>query len=171
MSGEMEAAKLETAAKQYEAYVRYAEALVDRRAEVNRFYLSLNTAIVGALGFLLKDGGGVGVFAAFLPAIPFVGAFICLIWRSILVSQRKVMKTKFDVIHELEKTLPARPYALEWEIFNQNKKGKPSFAKFELRLPIIFFLVYGAGFVFFSWPLGSRILDEGLEIVRSLAPA
>lgn len=37
----------EAAGLQYAAFVHYAEALIERRAEANRFFLAANTAIVG----------------------------------------------------------------------------------------------------------------------------
>lgn len=131
------------AARQYQMYVEMAEALVDRRADANKFYLSLNTALVGAAGVAATQPLGLDLQWVTI-SLSLAGILLCVIWRAILVSQRQIMGLKFEVIHEMEAQLPFQPYAREWAISQTDKRGKPSFARFELRTPLVFMALYVA---------------------------
>lgn len=156
------------AQEQYGIYVEMAEKLVDRRAEVNRLYLTLNTAIVGAIGFLLKPVDSAvsaeGSFSTFLLGLGGTGFLVCFVWRSILKSQRRLIGFKFHVIHQMEDRLPFSPYRDEWRAMtapltkdseNGKSNRKISFARFELYLPLVFVALYALFVGFLAWQMAT----------------
>lgn len=138
---ELKAAELKARERQYGAYVDHTERLVDRRAEANRFYVALDLAIVGAIGVLFSDRLNVEVGLVPVEWIVAIFAFAGLVvsynWRCVIASQRKLLRAKFEVIHELEKALPTKPYADEWAR-SAPGRAKVSIARFEGRLPWLF---------------------------------
>ncbi len=142
--GEIAAATIHAREKQYAVYVEWAERLIERRAEANRFYVALNLAIVGAIGFLFSDhfGGATASLAPWIAmALAFAGIIVSHNWRSVIRSQRRIMAWKFDIIHKLEETLPLQPYKDEWELSGEDRRRSPA-GRFELRLPMMFMLFF-----------------------------
>jgi hypothetical protein len=143
---EVEAARIQARERQYATYVEWAERLIERRAEANRFYISLNLAIVGAMGFLLTNpGGGVPspVLAGWaMTAIAVAGIAVSMNWNTVITSQRRVATSKFIIIHELEKEMPATPYSDEWTKFAPHRGAKVSISAAERRLPLMFLVFY-----------------------------
>lgn len=143
--GEIEAATIHAREKQYSVYVEWAERLIERRAEANRFYVALDLAIVGAIGYLFSDhfgGGGAAPPAHWIAAaLAFAGIIVSHNWRSVIRSQRRIMAWKFDIIHKLEETLPLQPYKDEWEMSGADRRRSPA-GRFELRLPAMFMLFF-----------------------------
>lgn len=149
--GRIEAAEIGAQAAQYSTYVDATERLVDRRAEVNRFYIALDLAIVGAIGLLFSDEfNGVARLVSplvIVAALAFAGLIVTNNWRGIIASQRKILASKFEVIHALESELPSRPYADEWEHVSPGR-SKISIARFEARLPWLFIVFFAIVLVF-----------------------
>jgi hypothetical protein len=163
--------ELEVVQRQYDTYVLMAEKLVDRRAEANRFYLTLHSGLIIAIGFLLREvtaGEAGGQYAIFFYALPIGGIFLCFVWRGILQSQRKIMKSKFAIIHQLEATLPVQPYKDE-DAYTAPKGGARrgvSFGRQELRTPWAFAALYLVFLGNLTWTsfgglphLATRVLD------------
>lgn len=104
----------DAAVTQYTAFVHWTERLIDRRAEANRFYSGINTAVLVGVGYLLfgndfnSDGHEV-----LLLAFPLIGICLSVIWFCVLRSHRNILKCKFGAIHEMEVRLPLDPYRKE----------------------------------------------------------
>ena len=162
----IEAARIEARERQYEAYVQWAERLVDRRAEANKFYMTLNVAIVGAIGFLYSDRfNGAGPLAQVewvASAFAFAGLVISFTWRCIIASQRRLLGEKFEVIHRLEEALPFQPYTDEYADGNRKAGG----GRFELRLPSLFMVFYVVAITAFALQLAGLGLSELMELAR-----
>jgi hypothetical protein len=158
---ENEAARLEARWVQYKLFSDTAETLLARRAEANRFYLTLNLAVVGAMGFLFSDkflvnGSGSGAVFEMTPALMVVcsvfavaGLAISQNWWNVIRSHSDILALKFVVIHELEFTLPAQPFQREAAVWNNPPKYsdgsqmKPRrIGQFERRLPVLFSTFY-----------------------------
>ncbi|MES2023159.1 MAG: hypothetical protein V4439_00560 [Patescibacteria group bacterium] len=128
--------------EQYRVYLHIFNDTNDRRQKANEFFLGLNTAIMGVLGYLeAKEAPHNSIIFAL---VPFVGAGICSCWYSIIHSFKQLNRAKFKVIHMLESKLPAQPFAKEWEILGQEKNRKKyhPISKLEKHIPIIFTLLY-----------------------------
>lgn len=128
--------------EQYRIYLHIFNSTHDRLSKSNDFFLGLNTAIIAALGYLEAKGGSHNSII-FLFA-PFVGIAICYCWYEIIEAYKKINKTKFQVIHDVERKLPLSLFETEWELFGKGKdKNKYiSLSKVERKIPIIFILLY-----------------------------
>jgi len=126
----------------YRLMVETSESLVMRRQAVNTFFLSINSLILGALGFLVRDGLLNNTMKASVVLISMAGIILCAVWRRMIVSYGLLNAGKFDIINRMEKHLPAAMFAAEW-VALQNRKYK-SFTKTECAVPYLFMLVYGA---------------------------
>jgi hypothetical protein len=127
-----------------ELYLATAEKISDRRAQANSWMLSVNSAIVAFHGFVQADKA-VGTAASqsvWLWAMPVAGAIVCLSWAALLSSYRELNSAKFQVLLELEKSMPVMPFARERAIYHG--MHRTSFSTIERIIPLCFFLLYVA---------------------------
>jgi hypothetical protein len=96
----------------YKTYVDIADRVSARRETANSFFLTLNTGLLGVIGFLAQASGSLLEKTAIIP-VSLAGVVTALVWRRLLRSYREVNAAKFRVIHQLEASLPARPYNAE----------------------------------------------------------
>ncbi|MCH8842651.1 MAG: hypothetical protein IID61_06690 [SAR324 cluster bacterium] len=135
--------------EQYKIFVQTSEALVSRRQTVNAFFLSLNTLLLGVIGFLLKEGvsniyGGLGVIV-----MGVTGISMAILWRRLIRSYNQLNRGKFDVIHILEQHLPAMMFKAEWIVLGEGAdktRYLPS-TRTEMTIPWVFGSLYFAGSV------------------------
>ena len=132
---------------QYRIYMHVFNSPIDRRWRSNEFFLGINTAIMGILGYLEAKGAITKPMIFLL--VPFVGIAICYCWYRIISSYRKLSRAKFQVIHQIEKKLPISLFETEWQILGAGKdRSKYSpISLMERRLPIIFSILYIAIFI------------------------
>ena len=104
--------------EQYRIYLSIFNSTHDRSNKSNDFFLALNTAIIGALGYLETKNIPGNTSIIFLFA-PFVGIAICYCWYQIISSYRYINKAKFKVIHRMEKNLPVSLFETEWELLGK----------------------------------------------------
>ena len=109
---------------QYRLFVETSEALVLRRQSVNTFFLSVNSLVLAGAGLLLRDGDSSNVEAVVLIVLALGGASLCFIWRRSITSFQQLSRGKFDVIHELERKLPARMFAAEWGCSRSRRRSE-----------------------------------------------
>ena len=126
----------------YKIYVESAEFISSHRGSTNRFFLSINTALLVLLPLL---GSKLQVGQAdtkFFTGI--AGFFLCILWVCLLLSYKNLNKTKFSVIHEVEKKLPLSPYGTEYELLERgdNSDWYKPFTHIEKCVPIIFAGLY-----------------------------
>jgi len=129
--------------EQYRIYLHIMNSTHDRLAKSNDFFLGLNTAIIAALGFIETKGLTYHNSTVFMFA-PFVGMAICYCWYQIIISYRNMNRVKFNVIHGVEKGLPIALFETEWELLGKGKDKKKYYplSKTEMKIPIIFFILY-----------------------------
>ena len=128
---------------QYKIYIESAEKISDRRLETNKFFLTLNTAVIGLFGFIEAKNPGQITFVLTLGS--FVGVIISYYWFRIIESYKGLNTGKFKVVHMIEKRLPLSLYETEWEVLGQgkdNKKYRP-FTHIEVKIPILRSSVFG----------------------------
>lgn len=130
---------------QYSAYVAYMERAVDRRAELSRFHLTINTLLIGVIGFVferaLKAPDAIDNQSLLLAVLCLAGIGAAHVWRRLIISYRRMLRAKFEVIHELERALPSQPYLREYEVI-QNRHMRTAISSLELWIPVLFMLVY-----------------------------
>lgn len=129
--------------EQYRMYLHLFNSTSDRRNKSNEFFLAINTAIIGVLGFLESKSPTNNNSVIFLFA-PLVGIAICYCWYEIIISYKQLNKAKFKVIHSAEENLPLSLFKTEWELLGRgndyNKYKKLS--SIEKNIPIIFIVLY-----------------------------
>lgn len=136
----------DTLFKQYEMFVSTSENLVERRQKVSEFYITVNSAILGAFGLL--DAIKVSRLIFCLLGIVFliVGISLCNSWIRILKSYGVLNSSKMKIIGLIEQRLPASLYEAEWNAQCQKTKEANikyiSFTDSEIKIPKIFRLIY-----------------------------
>ncbi|MFA5240398.1 MAG: hypothetical protein WC476_11925 [Phycisphaerae bacterium] len=129
--------------EQYKLYLESVDKLSDRRQTANSFFLTLNTAICAALGFLFsKDSAN--EIRCFCFIIPIAGLLISYFWSRIVSSYRQLSAGKFEVVHLMEQYLPVAPYTAEWNTLGRGKnatKYKP-LTHIEVWIPRLFIIIY-----------------------------
>lgn len=124
----------------YKILIDMADKVSTRRQSANSFYLSINTAIIGAsayLSLLTPQWINIIVIAA-------TGILICLVWQRNIISYKELNSAKFKVIQEIEAHFIFAPFTSEWKYLDPNSDGtrfKP-FHKIEILVPYIFIGVH-----------------------------
>lgn len=130
--------------EQYKIYISAAEAISDRRQKANEFFLTLNTALVTLLGYMLtRTDESRSALLFVLGSV--AGVTICYLWYRIVLSYKGLNGGKYKVVHAIERRLPLALYDTEWEMLGrgENKKLYWPFTHIELMVPWIFILIYG----------------------------
>lgn len=139
--GPQKAADFDAVFKIYALLVEMADRVSQRRQAANAFYLSVNTALVGAAAFLGSPN---------TPKVSWVlgvaGMAICVLWIMNVVSYKTLNSAKFVVIQQLETKLPTRPYSDEWALLDPKGSGRRHrpFHKTEVLVPLVFMGVHAA---------------------------
>jgi hypothetical protein len=97
----------------YKLTVEMADRVSARRAGANAYFISVQGALVAAMGFLSSRTPPVQ--DRYLAAIAGVGIITALTWFLLLRSYRDLNRAKFAVINAIEAQLPIQPFADEWD--------------------------------------------------------
>ncbi len=118
----------------YKLYVTMADNISVRRQSANSFFLAVNTAIIGVVGYV---GGTSGQWNWI---VSLAGILLCYAWYRLVRSYKDINSGKFKVVHEIEKELPLAPYDAEWEAVGRGKDPKLylPFINIEMWIPKIF---------------------------------
>jgi hypothetical protein len=142
--------------EEYKLHIERAQKLSERRQATTQIYLTLNTAIFGALAFIVKDSGFSG-WPLVLVALPLfiVGIIACIIWLGITKKMEIFLDWQYDQLREMEKEIPGSSKILTAEnkkFYEPVKNGKKKFS-FSLqeawlpRLLIFLFVLYAAAMI------------------------
>lgn len=125
--------------EQYKLYVEMADRIANRRHTTNSFFLTINTALIGIVGFVhnasVNSGDG-----GFNWPITLAGIALNLLWFEIIKSYKNIAGIKWDLIAVIERRLSVRPYAAEWIAAGKgrNAKNYRPFTHIELWIPWLF---------------------------------
>ena len=125
--------------EQYKLIVGTSEALISRRQQVNTFFLSVNSLILAGIGLLVRENAPNNIIGPAFVILGTGGMILCFAWSRMIMSFRQLNRGKFDVIHALERRLPVRIFAAEWDALGRGEdpsKYKP-FTKTEIWFPRI----------------------------------
>ena len=127
----------------YKLFVEMADRISQRRQTANSFFLSINTALIAAVGYV-GFGKKDGISPEFYILIAAAGMVLCGLWFFLILSYRNLNTAKFKVIHEIEKLLPLAPYDAEWDIAGKGKKPWVywPFTHIEMIVPWVFFALH-----------------------------
>ena len=128
--------------EQYRIYLLIFDNLSDRRQKTNEFFLGLNTAIMGIMGYF--EIRSVSNSPTIFVLVPLVGMAICFCWYRLVLSYSQLNRAKFKVIHTLERKLPAKLFDTEWQILGEGKDRSKYYplSHAERFIPIIFIMLY-----------------------------
>ena len=110
--------------EQYKLYVEMADRISARRAQSNRFYISLLSALLALLSILINRTLWDSIQNALFLAIAFFGFALCILWCVNINSYKQIKSAKFRVIQELELHLPFDCYDREGQILGAGEKRK-----------------------------------------------
>lgn len=130
--------------EQYKLYVEMADRVSQRREQSNRFYVTLVAAIVALLILAARLGVADGVWPIIFLISGLFGIALSVVWQFNINSYRQLNRVKFAIIGEMEKQLPAAPYADEWQLLRP-KEGPPQYiqlTRVERFVPVIFSLLF-----------------------------
>lgn len=143
--------------EQYRIYLHVFNSTSDRRQKSNEFFLGLNTAIIGMLGYLETKSSAHDQSMIFFMA-PFVGIGICFCWYRLILAYKQLNRAKFKVIHNIERKLPTALFETEWELLGKGKDMKKyrPLSSIEKNIPLIFIALYILIFIA-NWPWGTTL--------------
>lgn len=124
--------KTEIILAQWQTCVEMANSVSQRRDTINNIFVTLNLAIIAAVS-ITWDLKSLFILAA--------GIVICIIWILFIRNYKLLNTEKFNVINDIEKKLPVKPFNDEWKKLKSNKKYRDS-TKLENALPIMFIVLY-----------------------------
>jgi len=134
--------------EQYKMAVASTDKVSDRRADSNKFFLSINSIIAGGLIFINEKIDKLDASSLLLAAM--FGIVVCLVWFFTILDYKRLNGAKFELIDDMEKDLPVKFYSDEWKLLNNKKpwylKYK-TFSRLELFLPIAFIALYAVSVV------------------------
>ncbi len=124
--------KIEIIVAQWQTCVEMANSISQRRDTMNNIFITLNLAILASVSFSW-DIKSILVLCA--------GIVICILWIFFIRNYKLLNREKFNVINELERKLPARPFMDEWKRLQKNKQYTDS-TVLESVLPSMFMILY-----------------------------
>lgn len=124
--------KTEIILAQWQTCVEMANSVSQRRDTMNNIFVTLNLAIIAAVSITWE------LKSLFILA---AGIVVCTIWILFIRNYKLLNTEKFNVINDIEKKLPVKPFNDEWKKLKSNKKYRDS-TKLENTLPIMFIVLY-----------------------------
>ena len=136
--------------EQYKLFLQTSEDLVNRRQNVNSFYISISSALVAIMGvlFAMEFGQKAKLIIGFVFCV--VGIILSISWSKILSCYGNLNSSKMKIISNIEKQLPLSLFDAEWAALSDklNKKKYISFTESEQVIPRLFGAVYSLVMIF-----------------------
>lgn len=130
--------------EQYKLFLQTSEDLVNRRQNVNSFYISISSALVAVMGALLAldFSPNAKMIVGFVFGV--IGVILSISWSKILVCYGNLNSSKMKIISSIEKQLPLSLFDAEWAALSDklNKKKYVSFTESEQIIPRLFCVAY-----------------------------
>lgn len=130
--------------EQYKLYVEMADRVSQRRAESNRFYMTILSSILVVLSIVIEKQ----IFSEYqlimFALISILGLMLSLIWYANIRSYSQLNSGKFAVINDMEKGLPYMCFKKEWELLGEGLEAKKyrQLTRVEKYVPIIIAIPY-----------------------------
>ena len=128
---------------QYKLFVESVNYTSDLKLKLNSFFLTVNTALITAIGLGFSSGRIVDSSVWHL-LLPLAGVFISIIWWGVTYSYKQRNIIKLRIIHCLEEQLPLALYTTEWHLMEENHGSslKKFLFSIDLFMPFVFFTCY-----------------------------
>jgi len=123
----------------YKLNVEMADKTSERRLSANKFFLAINSSIIGFDAYFksITDGN-------YFWVLNVAGLVISYMWQAYIKSSKQLNTSKFKIIHSIEKELPIRSFTAEWQILEEgkNRKTYKAFSDIEIYIPWVFFSIF-----------------------------
>lgn len=130
--------------EQYKLFLQTSEDLVNRRQNVNSFYISISSALVAIMAALLAldFATNAKMIVGFVFCV--IGVILSISWSKILGCYGNLNSSKMKIISNIEKQLPLSLFDAEWAALSDklNKKKYVSFTESEQIIPRLFCAAY-----------------------------
>jgi hypothetical protein len=126
--------------EQYKLYVEMTDRVSQRRLTANSYFLSVNSALLAAVGYLTTRDN-----SSYLWLIGASGIVLSILWFQIITSYRDLNTAKFKILHEIERQLPLSLYYAEWNVMGRGESPKlyRPLSHIERLVPWIFIVLHG----------------------------
>lgn len=137
--------------EQYKLYVEMMDRTSARRAETNKFYITLLSAILAFMAFITKEKVCPEFFDTIMLSFSFLGVLLNAVWFINILSYKQLNSGKFKIIHKLEAELAYECFKKEWEVLKRGKDTKHyrKLTRVELFIPAILGVPYLSLLMFF----------------------
>lgn len=128
--------------EQYKIFVESVNYTSDLKLKINTFFLTVNTALVTAIGISFsKQPMNSSIWHTILPI---AGILISIIWWGVTSSYKQRNVAKLHIIHCLEEQLPLALYKTEWKLMDENYATpfQKFIFKIDLFIPYVFLFSY-----------------------------
>lgn len=130
--------------EQYKLFLQTSEDLVDRRQQVNNFYISISSALAAFMGVIFSMN--LDQNTKWIVGLMFciVGIVVSISWSKILTSYGNLNSSKMRIISNIERQLPMSLFDAEWAALSDklNSKKYVSFTESERVIPRLFGITY-----------------------------
>lgn len=147
--------------KVYRMALAHVETLTERRQAVTPIYLTVNTAILAAMGFLVKDSHlQPGALNASVLLMLVAGLIACWIWHSLLKQYQILLRWWYELLREYEVNMSdenqmiTREYKALYQPTSEKKHPRIGMTKYEIHLVYVLIGLY----VVFGISLGIALL-------------
>ena len=83
--------------EEYKLFVESTDRFSDRRQQTGNTYLTVNSIVIGAIAFLVKDAGfGTISRSIAIIMILIVGIIVCFVWKQIIFKYKKLVGLRVD---------------------------------------------------------------------------
>lgn len=107
--------------EQYMVYVDTTLNVSNRRMRNNRFYVVLLSGTLAVISILAETEI---IEAASLLLAGLVGFALCILWYLSIVSYKQLNSGKYEVIQEMEESLPFAPFKREWVVLQEGNNWR-----------------------------------------------
>lgn len=125
--------------EQYKIFLDSTEKLVDRRQLLTTTYLTLVTALVPVVLYLLSCDKTLLYYANII--ITSIAIYMSYSWEKMIESYGKVSSSKYAILQQIEKELPMSILLAEWAHLSKKSNNYISFTKREKSFPRIFMAI------------------------------
>jgi len=92
----------------------------DRRQGLNNYFLSINSALLGAIGWVISTGLPHEARSAIILCVSGFGLTLCRLWLQLLKAYLGISKSKIAIVEELEDKAAVRPFTAQYELGKAN---------------------------------------------------
>jgi hypothetical protein len=138
----------------FKLYHESIEKTADKRQSANSFFLTLNTGILAAVGFLFQKDCASEIKPLYF-LLPVAGIICGVFWYKLVHSYRQLNCGKFTVLNMIEETLPLAPFKAEWVVLGSGKDNKKyhQITTIEKWIPSLFIALHSLLLFYFMYLL------------------